>query len=254
MKTEQEILSKIKVAGLWQHGQPLKLHLGCGQWHIDGYINIDYPISEHTTVKKLGADLYADITELRFAACSVDEIRLHHVFEHFDRATAMSLLVRWADWLKPGGVIRIETPDLMGSAKTLLSNASWRTKMGVVRHLAGDQAAGWAFHLDHWFAERFEHTLDKLGFGSIRSETTQWPNEPYLSNVQVVAQKTKHVPIGWQLVVADGLLRESAISPKEESMWRIWIGQLHEKLSDLIGVEQETVRPAAQKTIETVCG
>ncbi|GAG09543.1 unnamed protein product, partial [marine sediment metagenome] len=191
--SETDVLSQLISARLWSEGKPLRLHLGCGKWHFDGYINIDYPPKEHNVVTHLGADLYADITKLNFPAHSVDEIRLHHVFEHFDRVTALGLLIKWHEWLKTGGTLRIETPDLIGSAKTLLSDASLKTKIGVVRHLAGDQADKWAFHTDHWFAERFEHTLTQLGFGPVRVRTSSWPHEPYLSNVQVEAAKQVHL-------------------------------------------------------------
>jgi hypothetical protein len=150
------------------------------------------------------------------------------VFEHFNRVTALGLLIRWHKWLKPGGVLRIETPDLEGSAKTLLSDASWKTKMGVVRHLAGDQAAQWGYHVDHWFAERFEHTLDRLGFESIQIRTSCWQQEPYLSNVEVGASKSRTVSLAEQLAAADELLWESTVSEKERKMWDIWREQLRE--------------------------
>jgi hypothetical protein len=35
----------VAVAG--QSGKPLRLHLGCGQTKLAGYVNIDYPSSEH---------------------------------------------------------------------------------------------------------------------------------------------------------------------------------------------------------------
>lgn len=227
-----DLLSRIHRAGLWSPGKPLRLHLGCGQWRFEGYVNIDYPPSEHTTISKLGADIHADITTLRFPDGSVDEIRLHHVFEHFSRVTALALLIRWQRWLKVGGTLCIETPDLIGSARTLLSNAAWKTKMAVVRHLAGDQAAKWAYHVDHWFAERFERTLGRLGFGSIQKEEKSWSQEPYLSNVIVTAHKTQDRTIESQLSAAGELLTESMVSPKEKPTWDIWMRELHGLFAD----------------------
>ena len=64
--------------------------------------------------------------------------------------------------------------------------------MGVVRHLAGDQSADWGYHVDHWFPERFERTLEALGFSGITVRCWDWEQEPYLSNVEVIAFKSRN--------------------------------------------------------------
>ena len=225
-----DVLQQLKDFGLWQEGRPLRLHLGCGQQHFDGYINIDYPPSEHN-LTQVKADIYANISSLDFPLESVDEIRLQHVFEHFNRVTALAMLIKWNKWLKIGGRIHIETPDLIGSAKTLVSNALWKTKMGVVRHLAGDQTANWGYHIDHWFPERFEHTLSALGFDSVQTLSSSWSKEPYLSNVKVIAVKSKHTSLPEQLKMADELLWESTVAPEEKTKWEIWKNQLRVALS-----------------------
>lgn len=221
-----DMLQKLKASGLWKEGKTLRLHLGCGHQYIGGYVNIDYPSSEHR-LAPVKADVYADVRSLDFPACSVDEIRLHHLFEHFNRVVALGMLIKWHKWLKIGGRLYIETPDLIGSAKTLVSDASWKTKMGAVRHLAGDQAANWGYHLDHWFGERFEHTLGALGFESVQTLSGSWSREPYLSNVKVIATKSKQVSLQEQLKVAEGLLWESTVSSEEKATWEVWKKQLN---------------------------
>ncbi len=113
-----DMLQRLKARGLWEEGKVLRLHLGCGHQYISGYINIDYPPSEHN-LAPVKADVYADARSLDFPARSVDEIRLHHVFEHFNRVAALGMPIKWHKWLKVGGKLHIETPDLIGSAKTL---------------------------------------------------------------------------------------------------------------------------------------
>ena len=223
-------LAQLTRAGLYQPGSPLRLHLGCGEQHLPGYINIDYPPSEHN-VMQVKADVFANITALSFPPGSVDEIRLHHVFEHFTRVSALALLITWCGWLKPGGRLHIETPDLMGSAKTLLSNATHKVKMGVVRHLAGDQAAPWAYHIDQWFPERFERTLSKLGFAPVEIKTWSWPHEPYLSNVEAIATKVLPLPLEALLRAADELLLDSTVAPVEAPLHEIWKQQLRATLA-----------------------
>jgi predicted SAM-dependent methyltransferase len=229
-ESPETIIQQLKRKGLLHTNQPLRLHLGCGEQYLEGYINIDYPQSEHNVVQ-VKADVCADIKILDFPPDSVDEIRLHHVFEHFSRVTALAMLIKWHRWLKIGGRLHIETPDLMGSAKALVSNTSWKTRMGVVRHLAGDQAANWGYHIDHWFPERFEHTLKALGFEEIQTLSSSWPKEPYLSNVKVVAVKSKYFSPQEQLKAAEQLLWESTVAPEEKPTWEVWKNQLRTALA-----------------------
>lgn len=236
-REEYSILQEIKSKNLLSEGQPLRLHLGCGENHFDGYINIDYPPSEHTVQMKGAADIFADITTLNFPEESVDEIRLHHVFEHFNRITALAMLIRWHQWLKIGGKLWIETPDLIGSAKTLLSNASWSVKMGVVRHIAGSHEALWAYHIDQWFPERFEHTLKKLGFDPVQTRTESWQREPYLANCHAFAWKAHKLSLDILLQAAEELLRESTVSAAEKPLHNLWCVQLHEMVQQGISVK-----------------
>ncbi|MBU1349519.1 MAG: hypothetical protein ABII99_02395 [Patescibacteria group bacterium] len=89
----------------------MKLHLGCGENYLEGYVNIDFPPEFHTIQNKSVADKYANIFELKYKKDSIEEIRLHHVFEHFERAVALALIAGWRSWLKKNGVLRIEVPD-----------------------------------------------------------------------------------------------------------------------------------------------
>src|SRR6202043_1880201 len=44
---------------------------------------------------------------------------------------------------------------------------SFSDRMSAIRSLEGDQTAAWGYHVGHWFAERFQQTLSKLGFEAI---------------------------------------------------------------------------------------
>jgi hypothetical protein len=225
-------LDKLRACGLWSDGKPLRLHLGCGEELFPGYVNIDYPADKHN-VMNVKADYAADITQLDFPPQSVDEIRLHHVFEHFNRVTALAMLIKWQQWLKIGGKIHIETPDLMGSAEILTSNLPWHVKMGAVRHLAGDQAASWAYHVDHWFPERYHRTLSHLGFSDISTKTSRWRHEPYLCNVQAIGIKKHNLSCDQLLNAADQLLWESTVAPAEKETHAVWTRQLRGVLKNV---------------------
>jgi len=228
----QFVLSKLEALKVWSPDKPLRLHLGCGEQIFPGYVNIDYPSDEHN-VMQVKADYTANITQLDFPPQSVDEIRLHHVFEHFNRVTALAMLIKWQQWLKIGGKLHIETPDLMGSAEILTSDRPWQVKMGTVRHLAGDQAASWAYHVDHWFPERYQRTLKRLGFSDVNTKTSRWPQSPHLCNVQAIGTKTQNLGLDQLLVAADELLLESTVAPAEKPTHTIWTQQLRAVLNNV---------------------
>ncbi len=228
----QDALGILQAAGLWQPGQPLRLHLGCGENWFDSYVNIDYPPSEHSVQTKIGADIFADITSLNFPPQSVDEIRLHHVFEHFTRPQAMALLIRWHEWLKPGGKLHIETPDIMGCAEQLVSNIPYRLKQAVLRHCFGSHEAHWATHYDGWHAEKYQRVLTALGF-TVECRRWRWPHEPYLANVEAFATKTRQLDRADLIAVADSILEEFMVAkvPSERAMWDIWRKQMRKLLN-----------------------
>lgn len=148
--------------------EQLKLHLGCGMNYLGGYVNVDLPPSEQTVIHAK-ADVYKDIRELEYAENSVDEIRSHHLLEHFSRPESIKLLLQWRKWLKPGGLLFVETPDFESAVKTF-GLASLREKFKIARHLFGSQESGWALHKDFWGEEKFRFVLGKLGFENIVCE------------------------------------------------------------------------------------
>ena len=103
--------------------------------------------------------------------------------------------------------------------------------MAAVRHLAGDQAAPWAYHLDHWFPERYERTLPRLGFAAVKINATSWPHEPHLANVEVTATKVRQTAEK-QLQAADELLWESTVADVERPTFEVWRAQLRALLND----------------------
>jgi predicted SAM-dependent methyltransferase/glycosyltransferase involved in cell wall biosynthesis len=80
------------------------LHLGCGDRKFDGFINID---------ALPGADMQLDLTgPLPWEQGTVTGIYSEHFIEHITQAQAIRLLHECRRILKPGGVVRIATPDL----------------------------------------------------------------------------------------------------------------------------------------------
>jgi FkbM family methyltransferase len=272
--SESDTLGQLLWRGLTFLGMPLRLHLGAGEHLLPGYVNIDYP-SEYHNVMKVRPELAADITALTFPPRTVDEVRLHHVFEHFNRVVALGLLIRWQRWLKPGGRLLIETPDFEGEARSFLQDLpepnavtvtppqlpqsllvrclrrlerfcaprtavvpssetatqrSFSDRMSAVRSLEGDQTAAWAYHVGHWFAERFEQTLGQLGFKDINVQRTLSSHSPALHNVTVTAVPSTERTDEQQLEAGYALLWHSTVAEAERPTWMIWCEQLKQFL------------------------
>lgn len=229
---DEDTLAALRRAGHAYPGVPLRLHLGCGATLLENYVNIDYPQERHN-VMQVRPELETDITALRFPSDSVDEIRLHHVFEHFSRVVALGLLVRWHGWLRTGGRLLIETPDLMATAAEALRMRG-AARMGLLRHLEGDQAADWAYHVGQWFPERFERTFTALGFAEIcieQSSTGHWHRVP-LHNVTAYATKREALSSEILIERAEALLWESTVADGERPTWEIWCRQLRAFLAE----------------------
>ncbi|AFY29374.1 class I SAM-dependent methyltransferase [Cyanobium gracile] len=213
--------------GLWSEAKPLRLHLGCGQVGFEEYVNIDYPPDRHQVMHQTEADLYADINHLRVLANEVDEIRLHHVFEHFSRVDALIMLIKWSTWLKKNGLLIIEVPDFEANARQFLQSKDYRTKSGIVRHLVGDQSSEWGYHIEQWWPQRLRQTLFSLGFKVEAIEKYAWPNPPFLSNCTIFARAQKDMDDSGKILAAKRLLVDSMISPLEEDTFLKWQEKLN---------------------------
>ena len=208
-------------------GAPPKLHLGCGEQYLDGYVNIDFPPSEHTVQTTSPADELADITRLEYEPESVAEVRLHHVFEHFDRPTALRLLIDWHEWLVEGGRLVIETPDFERSVRAFVRRVG-ADRGTILRHVFGSHEADWAVHWDGWYADRYRRTLGALGYGSLDFDRAKWQGT---YNITVTALREGGTrDRGRQAAAAEQLLAESLVdrSESEERLLAEWVRRLRE--------------------------
>jgi len=82
----------------------LYLNLGCGPFHLPGFINID-------SDEERQPDFVCDILALPYEAGTVDEMYAGHILEHFDWPTGGDALRYWFRLLKHGGKISVVVPD-----------------------------------------------------------------------------------------------------------------------------------------------
>lgn len=83
----------------------MKLHLGCGNRYIEGFIHVDLQKLDHI-------DFVSPVDKLDFIEDnSVEIVYSSHVLEHFSRHEYKAVLKEWYRVLKPGGVLRVAVPN-----------------------------------------------------------------------------------------------------------------------------------------------
>lgn len=154
-----------------------KLNLGAGKRHHKGYKTIDIePYS--------GADIIGDFREMHFE--DVEEILAEHLLEHFSRDEGIAVLNLWREWLKPGGILIVETPDFEKLCEAF-STQDKKGKYWITRHAYGSQEADWAFHRDGWYEEKYRQLFPEVGFEVL--EVSRSHSRGYLPNIRVTAKK-----------------------------------------------------------------
>ncbi len=95
----------------------LKLNVGCGPMHLDGYINIDR--DPHAC-----ADLYLDFTELDGALSpgSVNEVLMVHSLSYLNLWQARDFFSLSCGLLRAGGKLIVELPSIEKCATHLLAS------------------------------------------------------------------------------------------------------------------------------------
>ena len=126
----------------------MKLELGSGDRPTPGYVHLD----ERGDLPDIG--IVGDATRLDLAGVdplSCEEIRATHLLEHFSHRQTVDLLKHWRTYLKPGGTLYLEVPDLAGHV------AAWRRRESTdemfVEYLYGRQDYEGNYHR-HWVHDR----------------------------------------------------------------------------------------------------
>lgn len=133
----------------------IKLHLGCFDRKIHGFINIDIR-------EDVEPDLVDDVFKLnKFEKNSVDLIYACHVLEHADYSESELALARWYEILKPNGVLRLAVPDMEAHFAhyyyhkdiRLLHSTFW-----------GSQKHPYDYHKNGWDFKKLQEDLKRVGF------------------------------------------------------------------------------------------
>lgn len=135
-----------------------KLHLGCGNVHLEGYVNIDAQESK-------AADKIGDVKELDYDDASVDMIYSCAVIEHVGRHEWKAVLAEWARVLKPGGLLRISTMDFEACVERYREEHNLPELLGLI---IGGQKDSYDWHGMIFDFDVMRQGLEEVGFSNIR--------------------------------------------------------------------------------------
>ena len=136
----------------------LKLHLGCGDKKIEGYVNIDIRYMPNV-------DVVEDIRTLKsIKEETVSVIYVSHVLEHFGRLEYKEVLKRWCSLLVPKGILRLAVPDL----ESVFEYYQETKDLSKIRgFLYGGQDYKENYHYCGWDYKTLEEDLIECGFSSV---------------------------------------------------------------------------------------
>ncbi|QEF99406.1 hypothetical protein Mal15_34700 [Stieleria maiorica] len=179
-----------RVAGPLVEKRDIKLNLGCGPMHLDGYINID-------AAPAACADFYMDFGELEraFSASSAREILMIHSLSYLNLWQAREFFRSAYRLLSPGGQLIIELPSIEKCAAHLLESRG-----NLPAYLEGVRGV-FAFDLSEitnqvsftpysfgWSAWHLEHELRDASFSRIVVTEPEFHQQPW-RDIRVEASK-----------------------------------------------------------------
>lgn len=137
----------------------MKLHLGCGNKRIEGFMNVDIRPGNNV-------DIIDNISELNSVDnSSVELIYASHVLEHFGRHEYINVLERWYDLLKKGGKLRLSVPDFNKVVEMYNNGYELKKLWGF---LYGGQTYEQNYHYIGFDFKTLSEVLETIGFTDVR--------------------------------------------------------------------------------------
>lgn len=184
-----------------ERDKSVKLHLGCGNTPIKGFINVDI-------LKIPGVDVICDLKDLGcFSDNSVDVIYASHFFEHFGTEEIPIIFKEMYRVIKENGEIRLSVPDLDKICQLYVKNIDWFTPpnnpwLGLIY---GGQANQYDFHKTGFNYRWLKYLLQKAGFSEVEEVDNfqvhgvrdgSFANMPFGKiSLNVIAYKSKKIDV-----------------------------------------------------------
>ena len=139
----------------------MKLHLGCGQRHIPGFVHVDMQAAPHV-------DIVGPVERLPIRDASASLIYASHVLEHFGRYACKAVLQEWFRVLAPGGTLRLSVPDFAACAAIYYESGLVDGLSGLVGLIVGGQRDAYDFHKMVFDEPFLRRELESVGFTRVR--------------------------------------------------------------------------------------
>ena len=151
---------------------PRRLNIGSGWFPLDGWTNVD----EHCP-----ADIQGDFRELEFHG--VDEILLSHLLEHLSWRETIPILVQMRGWLRSGGRLTVEVPDMEAIMQMGTDFHDW------VRYVYGSQQNEGEYHRAGFTADSLVTLLESAGYEEVtaRQFRSEFRTRPGMPCVEAIA-------------------------------------------------------------------
>jgi predicted SAM-dependent methyltransferase len=168
-----------------------KLHIGCGDNHLEGWLNSDiYP-------KK--GDVFLDATKVfQLSSDTYDYIYSEHMIEHLPYQSCLNLLSESYRVLKPGGTIRLSTPDLKFLIDLYIPNKS-DIQVEYMKWSVGKSVKDIKTYADVFVINKFMHSwghtfiydektlkfaLEQTGFANITKQKLSFSADPEINGLE----------------------------------------------------------------------
>ena len=163
--------------------EEIGLHLGCGDVHKAGCVNVDRFDSSV-------ADVRADVARLPFANASADRIEAFHLIEHLDHVHCRYALSEWFRVLKEGGELVIETPDISEAFESFLRSDLDAKERGL-SWIYGIDSPGMQ-HKVGFSQELIERLMGECGF--VETRRREASTHLYEPGMRMVCRKPRGDP------------------------------------------------------------
>jgi predicted SAM-dependent methyltransferase len=140
----------------------LRLHLGCGQRFIPGFVHVDALEAPHV-------DHVGSVAAMPFIPDGAAElVYASHLLEHFGRHEYLDVLREWRRVLAPGGVLRLAVPDFAACARMYCEGRLERGLNDIVGLISGGQRDEYDFHKMIFDFDLLSDSLHEVGFTDVR--------------------------------------------------------------------------------------